>query len=165
MKKKWLLFFGLAICLVIICILLGLNILRYTPIKMELYLNGRLVEDACAYCYDGSLFLPVLGTMKLYGYEIDNADARNPEFVIDGISYRLEMDNGYIVEGDHIYIGVYTGGRSFLEKNGDLYTFVGEIDEFFLSIGKEPIDLVRTDWKQGKVYLKIESKSEEVSSK
>ena len=156
MKKKHVFIIGMILCITLIVTLSSGLILNYTPLKMDIYVNGELVETTCAYSYDRHLFLPIMGIMEIYGYQTSYVDERNPTFVIDGKTYQLDIDNCQILEGDNQYLGDYVGGRTFFEKNGELYTIVAEIDDFFAEIGKEPVAIARTDWKKWKVYIELE---------
>ena len=133
---------------------------NFVPQKFDIYLNGELVDNTCAYVCDGHLYLPILGTMKLYGYEVNYYDDSVPEFIIDGVEYQLFAQNPPEIRcGDKRYMGSYTGGRIFLDVgDGDCYVYAGEIRLFLAEIGKENLS-EKTDWKKKRVYLEMDFSS------
>ena len=156
MKKKHLFRIILTVCVIVIGILLIGLLLNYTPLKMDIYVNGELVENTCAYRYDNTLYLPVMGIMEIYGYQTSYEDERKPTFIIDGKTYQLDIDNRKLTEGNNLYFANYVGGKIFIIKGDELYVLIEEMDDFFTDIGKEPVALARTDWKKGKVYIEFE---------
>lgn len=148
------------ICIILVAVLLGIGFLggiarNYIPQKYRVYLNGELVEDIYAHEYDGHIYLPVLGTMKLYGYEVNCAEGHDPEFVIDEVTYHLNIKECEIYDGKNSYLGV-TSGQSFLHLSEyEVYAYVDELDFFFTCIGKEPVAIANTDWRAKCVYFEL----------
>lgn len=162
MKRNSKLVFKVVVILLIVCaigaLLYGI-ISNFVPHKFDVYLNGEVVANTSAYVYDGHLYLPILGTMKLSGFEVNYYDDSVPEFIIDGVKYQLYTQNPVeIRSGDNRYMGSYSGGKVFLDiGDGDCYAYAGEFKLFFAEIGKNfPLEIEKTDWKKKRIYLEMD---------
>jgi hypothetical protein len=139
----------------LICVVVGAVAYCFVPQKYDIYLNNELVNYACAYMYYGHLYLPVIGTMKVYGYEVIDSDTETPEFVIDGVKYELSIEENQITDEKDTYLG-YSTGKRFLNISGnDCYALVNEIDYFFNEIGKEKIEIVSVNHWKRHVYIEV----------
>ena len=147
----------LTICIIFIATTLLFSSLIYTyvPKKYDIYVNGNLIDYAWAYeCY-GHIYIPVLGTMQIYGYEVEELDSVS-SFIIDDIQYCFSVEEEIIYTEDQSYLGVMSG-KCFLHMcDSDLHVLVGEINYFFEQIGEDPIPIAKTDRFRKCIYFEID---------
>ena len=162
MKKHVIIFcivIGVIICLAVVFMVDYFALV--SPIPYSIYINEEKVEGICVYMYQGYIFAPVLGMMELHNYEVKRTPGENPEFVINGDVYQLDIENKRIQSGKKIYLGEVTGGRCFIEiDDKDVYTLLMEINIFFEWIGKEPIKANGIDYWNKCVYYEIDDNIE-----
>lgn len=129
-----------------------------SPIPYSIYVNGEKIDGITAYMYEGYIFVPVLGMMELYGYDVNRAPGQDPEFVIDGEVYKLDIEEKKIYNGAYCYLGDVVGGRCFIDVvDTDVYTLLIDLDLFFECIGKDPVkaDKIGIDYWNKRVGYEI----------
>lgn len=145
MKKKIaIVIASVVITNILVCVLLCGFFLDYfaiiSPQPYTIYVNGEKIEDVRAYWYQGNMYVPVLGLMKLCGYEVNCTSGQDPHFVIDDQVYQLNIDECIIINGSKEYLRDNIGVRwSITVDDNDAYVLFAEISSFFRRIGKEQV--------------------------
>lgn len=157
MKKRTVVVVSICVSLCIILIgssfLLTSVISKFIPQKYDVYVDGELYSACNAYEYMGHIYLPVLGTMEIHGYQTTRSMEEHPIFVIDGEQYQLIIENNEIKGSKGTYLGVSTGQCFLNISKDDVYVLASELDIFFEKIGQDPVKIEKTDWMNKCIYF------------
>ena len=141
-------------CFLILSFVLGSLVYFYTPHKYDIYLNGQLMDASFAYEYNGHMYIPVLGTMKMCGYDVMEQNGTQT-IAIDDVQYRLSLEDQRLYAGEKSFLGVMSGKCFLSMEDNELHILVGDLDHFFDQIGKDSLN-IRTDRIKKCVYLEID---------